>query len=306
LPTLLAASLACTLLVFILLLLHHQRARASMSRIGAPPGTPDGSPLQTIDSQQTLKPSGTAMEAQPGKPNREVSANDSLCTALVVPKGKRMVCLVEARLYQERQDIEFKITSSLSRGCKPLMLVRVSETEQSDPKIVLEQLPDGDAERGSVFASVSTTNLWEERMDSEAVFTFLDASGSVYGRFTRTAPDSYDLIAESQESDIPTLTFFGDLRDHSIRVETGSENKLVATVEPCRRSTLRASYQVSIEAGVDAGLVLLGLLTIDKSERLSPPMDSTILGPGAGTSLLFSSFLGDPAENLTELDATRD
>jgi len=267
--------------------------------------------IPSDDGQQTLKPSSESQNVQGKKSDEEYSASQSLCTALVVPKGKRMVCLVEARLHKQKQTTEFAITSSLSRGCKPLMLVRVCEEQDPKPKIVLEQLPDGEQEKGEVFATVSTASLWAELFDSDTVFPLFDGSDSLFGHLRKTASDSYDLIAEMQGDESPVLTFFGDFSDHSIRVENTIDSRLVATVEACRSSAARDSYQVSIEAGVDAGLVLLGLLTIDKNECLPPSMDIAEQ-IGTSTSYLFRSFLGDPAgdelaqddpaEDLAELD----
>jgi len=308
LPTLIASSVASTLLVFILLLCHHQRYRdwIVVPKNVADPAAEgeDGGDIPTAASVETLKPSNVSPRPGLGRSDQE-RAEAILCTSLVVPKGKRMVCLVESRLRREPQDTEFRITSSQSRGCKPLMLVRVQEVQDTDtPKIVLEQLPDSEDESGEVFASVSTADLWEDESNHQVEFTFFDASGEVFGQFGKTSSDTYNL-ARVQDDSEPCLAFFGDFREHSVRVESCHDSRLVATVEACRRSNLRDMYQVSIEPNADAGLVLLGLLTIDKNEGYTHAMDRTG-GFVATSTLLFGSFLGNPAENLTELDATRD
>uniref|UniRef100_A0A7S4WFE3 Uncharacterized protein n=1 Tax=Alexandrium monilatum TaxID=311494 RepID=A0A7S4WFE3_9DINO len=196
-------------------------------------------------------------EAPPGIEGQLASKDlFQLCESLVVPDRKRLVCRIPRMLRRERQSIAFDITSAPSRGQRPLMRVRAAETDgsASRPRILIEHPKDGDPLAVVATDDLYTTGLAEE----ERALSVLSASQFCFGAIQRRSREY--LLTRTDGS---FIKFSGHFRRHDVHVRYGG--RTIANVEPVDDG----AYQVSIESGVDAGLVLLGLLAIDKSE--TPP-----------------------------------
>lgn len=280
-PTLMVAGLTCTLLVFVVLgvhqCYHNQLVSGRQQPDEVPPLPRVGARVlgdSAVGSQQTLPPMG--LPAASESPGAVAGEECILCAAVVVPPGKRLVCLVERRLLRAKQDVEFTITSSASRGRASLMRARALELQASAPELRLEQL------NGELLGSVSTAPLWELGPDDsagEVPLGFCNASGELLcilqKRTAARGGPTYELISASSKALV--FRFSGDFQLPSIQVDRGP-GKPVATVEPSGEAEGGSAYQVTLEASVDAGLVLLGLLAIEKCE-VRPPRER-LLGEG--------------------------
>jgi len=236
----------------------HQEQKSSNEQVhgnstadAANSGAATGETLPSMEKRQTYPP------------------QFQLCDSLVVPAGKRLVCRVECRLHRERQNLEFDITSSPSRGQKPLLQVQAAETtawHASRPRVFIAG-PEYHKEGGPL-AILSTEDLYKAHLSNEERrLSVLGCSGIFFGTIRKSGSD-YLLIRD----DSSFITFAGRFREHDVRVLHG--DRVVAIVE----AVDAGSYQVSIESGVDAGLVLLGLLAIDKCEQPPVELDSDSTG----------------------------
>jgi len=264
LPTLLIAGLSCTMLILIALIIH-QRLVQQVPGIA-------GRRLETAMTRSLSNtPVGSARQVGAVSSSRNLKASESvLMEELVVPPGKRMVCLLERRLYNEPQELVFDITSGHHRGRSPLMKVRVSETTKDRcPNVGLEYLS------GESLTFFTTQELWEERPNSElgrqVSVALYGPSGAIFGQICRVPTERgvmYQVFKDHMRIDSPLYTFSGDFATHSIRVtECGPLGRLVASCEPSQAGDDEDVMQVKIEPLMDAGIVLLGLLAIDKIQR---------------------------------------
>jgi len=149
--------------------------------------------------------------------------------------------------------LQFDVTSSASRGRRPLVRVRSRETGDAarTPGLCIERLQDGEA-----LAAVSTEDLYRPGLGAgQARFRLSRPEGGPPGEIVRHG-GNYVLLLGGEE----LLRFSGDFQAGDVRVSSGGRD--VASAQAAG-----GAYQLSIESGVDAGLVLLGLLTVDKCER---------------------------------------
>merc|ERR1719253_391840 len=106
-------------------------------------------------------------------------------------------------------------------------------------------------------AYVTTMDLYDNTLDEEQKgYRLHDATGEAYGTIQKRDAE-YRILCANQVS----ILYSGDFQTHHIRVLCGGQ--IIASSEPADKG----AYQVSIEANVDAGLLLLGFLMIDKCER---------------------------------------
>mmetsp|Transcript_57662 Transcript_57662/g.134308 ORF Transcript_57662/g.134308 Transcript_57662/m.134308 type:complete len:388 (+) Transcript_57662:124-1287(+) len=191
---------------------------------------------------------------------------------LVVPSGKRLKCHVQCGLHRARQNVDFQITSPPNKGQQPLLQVRVKELHEfrGSPRITLQHV--GTDEQ---VAAASTGSLHEHGLsEGNCIVNILNPAGETLALIKKESDDTYSLIRSSGNC----LTFRGRLRAHNINVM--HEDLPVAKVEPVGAGD--GAYRVVIEEQVDAGLVLIGLLAIDKCERL-PPDGGHIWYPEVGS-----------------------
>lgn len=77
------------------------------------------------------------------------------------------------------------------------------------------------------------------------------------------------------------LLFDGDFREHRVRIfDVRQNNAMIAHAEPCRTDFEPDGcfYQARVAAGVDVGIILAGLLSIDAMEENSRPFHPTLRG----------------------------
>jgi len=174
-----------------------------------------------------------------------------LCPLLVVPVNTRLACVVQNLCHNRQQDLTFDVRGLLSRGGLPLFQIRVAEVGAPVPGIHLETLNDR-----VQLAFLSTAELWlggdRPRMN------FFRASGVPFGSFQKAENGWYRVMYADEE----ILWFTGSFSEHQIQV-IDRDGVTVATVSQQTSS----EYRVYVQARTDAGLVILGLLAIDKCEQ---------------------------------------
>lgn len=173
----------------------------------------------------------------------------TLCESLVVPETKRLVCDIPNQVRSHKQDVQFNITSKASRGAMPLVRVQIMETAANLSIILLQQSKADDS-----IASASTAELHSGALNP--VLNILRPSGTYYAACQKKGRDY--VISRTSKT---LLTFQGDFRNHNVNV-LNSDNECISVVQQLSP----ASYQVQVEESVDASLVLMGLLCIDKCE----------------------------------------
>jgi len=173
-----------------------------------------------------------------------------LCPLLVVPDGTRLGCVVQNDVCRMKQELSFDVSAVPARGGAPLFRARVSELSAEGPAIYVETLGGRDQ-----LAYLSTEDLW--RNASLPVLGISRPWGLPYGTMQKGANGEY-VVVRGQS---PLLTFVGDYLSHSIQVMVPSGHTIATTLQ-----TSPEEYQVHMQARTDAGLVILGLLAIDKCE----------------------------------------
>lgn len=173
-----------------------------------------------------------------------------LCPLLVVPDGTRLGCVVQNDVCRQRQELSFDVSAVSGRGGAPLFRARVSELGQDGPAIFIETLGGRDQ-----LAYLSTEDLW--RKSKCPVMGISRPWGLPYGTMQKGENGEY-VVVRGQS---PLLTFAGDYGSHSIKVMVPSGHTIATTLQ-----TSPEEYQVHMQARTDAGLVILGLLAIDKCE----------------------------------------
>lgn len=177
-----------------------------------------------------------------------------LCSGLIVPAGKRLMCRVPTRLNKTKQTLDFEISGTPHRGGLPILRARAVEEEDTAPRIQLEQLGD----RRSL-GSVSTEELYGagSGLNGEPHFHLSSPGIHFYGALGKRDFGTYELVGADQI----LYRFTGNFLSHSIEV-LKQDGALAARAEPVDSS----EYQVMVENGHDAGLLLLCFLAIDKAE----------------------------------------
>lgn len=175
-----------------------------------------------------------------------------LCPLLVVPERTRLACLVQNDVCRRKQDLSFDIRSVPSREGAPLFRIRVAEHETMGAGIYVETLSGREQ-----LAFLSTEALWQN--SEHPVLEITRPTGVSYGSIEKGQNGEYFIIGKRGEK---LLTFEGDFQSHSIQVISPGGTVVAATLP---ESSLE-EYQAHIQARTDAGLVILGLLAIDKCE----------------------------------------
>lgn len=177
-----------------------------------------------------------------------------LCSGLIVPPGKRLMCRVPTRLNKTKQTLDFEISGTPHRGGLPILRARAVEEEDTAPRIQLEQLGDR-----RPLGSVSTEELYGvgSGLNGEPHFHLSSPGIHFYGALGKRDFGTYELVGADQI----LYRFTGNFLSHSIEV-LKQDGALAARAEPVDSS----EYQVMVENGHDAGLLLLCFLAIDKAE----------------------------------------
>lgn len=202
---------------------------------------PESSPAAPPASAQSMPPTG---------------AQGSLCPSLVVPSGAEFVFAVREAITRFRQDLTFNIVDL--KGT-PLSRVVIAETgtNQKEPSIFLQTMLK------MPLASVNTSECYAG--ESNGPLTICRSNGLVFGRLQKEIKQS-DRYVIKHRAGRPLLTFHGDFKEKAVNVMS-STGQLVGATEKCVLDFDAAPhYQVRVAPNTDAGLVICGLLAIDKLE----------------------------------------
>jgi len=219
--------------------------------------------------------------AQPGEvPETSASLQEArqlehLCPSLVVPSGMEFVFAVKEVVTTARQQTAFGIVDVKGQTLKHVIIAEIpAPGARFVPKcgIHIQTLT------GAPLCSVLTTSVHERSGHFPEICR---PNGEVFCQVVRDGPVNlgrYTLIHKTGQR---LLTFHGDFREKATNV-VNTSGRLVCATERCIIDFDSAPYyQVRVAPHVDAGLVLCGLLAIDKMEG-SAAGDHQ--GAGAGSS----------------------
>jgi hypothetical protein len=188
-----------------------------------------------------------------------------LCPQLIVPDGTRLKCVLQEAVCRRRQELTFNINGIAAHGGAPLFQIRVVEraVTAGNCGIFVETL--GGKEQ---FAFLSTQEMWADEGDLTPKFGIMRPGGLPYASMQKSPQGEY-VVRCGQEN---MMTFSGDFLTHDIQVR-GALGQTVGLVG----NSSGGEYEVQVNPRSDAGLVVLGLLAIDKCERASssPPVSAS-------------------------------
>lgn len=202
--------------------------------------------------KETKKASASSnLDSSGGSHESRGEPRGTLCPSLVVPTGMDFVFAVPLVISQPRQEIDFNIVDTKGG---PLCHVVVSER----------------GERNSPYCGIFLQAL--SRMPLAVVYTehmhvgtgpvsFCRPEGNLYGILKHDGMDSYTLKLTSGKN---LLEFRGDFCGKVISVNNAF-GECICVTERCVVNSA-PHYKVRISPSVDAGLVICGLLAIDKLE----------------------------------------
>jgi len=143
------------------------------------------------------------------------------------------------------------IVSSLATS-HPLFRARVAENTDSSG-IYLESIAGTES-----FGSVLTEAVWTSTSGGKPALLLSQASGQAYATIKQGYQGNYEVM-----HGVTVLAIFsGDFRRHDVQV-CDRDGQTMAWVSQARED----KYQVVVFPRVDAGLIILSLLAIDKIER---------------------------------------
>lgn len=183
------------------------------------------------------------------------AAPQHLCPSLVVPSGMELIFAVREVMRCERQQLSFCIVSLQGQ---PLSHVIVNERGRTCgiQLQMLDQRP---------LATVHTKPVYDYPPGPPEVHR---PSGEVYCTISKLAggEGGQHVYALQRPSGQRVLTIRGSFHDKCMQV-VNSAGRLVCDTERCTVDfDSLPHYQVRVAPGVDAGLVLCGLLAVDKVE----------------------------------------
>lgn len=200
------------------------------------------------------KPKQTEKTAKREDVSKDSKAADHLCPSLVVPSGMEFVFAVREELSSMRQELNFNIVD-----LKGAPLSRVVVSEKGDINTAgcgiflqtLTRMPLAMVDMRAVHEKSSRTPL------------ICRPNGEVFGQLKHDESGRYMLKNKAGKG---LLIFHGDFAEKAVNV-MNTVGKLVCATERCVVDfDSSPHYQVRIAPYVDAGLVICGLLTIDKLE----------------------------------------
>ncbi|CAK0821034.1 unnamed protein product [Prorocentrum cordatum] len=198
--------------------------------------------------------SNSLAAASEGSLMRGDRAAAALCAELVVPDGCTLHCGVPEAVCHKRQNTVVSVHSLTVPGGTSLFQARLAECDLADVSgvgIHLETLGGG-----KKFAFLSTQAIWAAPRDRHCEMEIVKASGAKFATIMKTKSGVYT-IARGADT---LIVFRGNFAKHDVQVYS-SLGQRVAKVGPGD-----GMYEVVVYTSVDAGLVILGLLAIDKME----------------------------------------
>jgi len=219
-----------------------RRARSSRSGFSGPPPSLLTSPV------------GSPSYRKASSSDKTLPRTRWLCPSLVVPSGMELVFAVSEVVSADKQQIAFHIVDLQGQ---PLSRVVIDEFG-SRCGIFLHSLDD------RPLAWVRTAHLYEKGGGLPEICW---PSGEVYGTIAKEDPVPHKRYMLRDTSGQRLLTFNGNFQEKAINVVNAS-GRLVCDTERCAAPRGDAPYyQVRVAPSVDAGLILCGLLAIDKLRR---------------------------------------
>lgn len=189
-----------------------------------------------------------------------------LCPQLTVPVGTELHCVLPSLMSGAKQNLIVPVCSIAERGSKPLFQARVVEADgdQEGPHraAISLETPGGEGR----LAFVSTREVWARTAGREPAMEMMRASGAKFGTIKKNETGGYTITGEKET----VAVYCGHAMKHDMRV-TDSCGATLAEVIPGRSSD---TYDVVVYPNVDAGLVVLGILAIEKKERVESSLGS--------------------------------
>mmetsp|Transcript_33046 Transcript_33046/g.58753 ORF Transcript_33046/g.58753 Transcript_33046/m.58753 type:complete len:471 (-) Transcript_33046:93-1505(-) len=234
--------------------------RAKASSRGSPPSQSRAQPHQGSTDMLESRP-GTAA-SRPGSNLSLVSQTSPgapgmpLCPSLIIPDGTRLACVIQNDLRRTKQSLAFDVRSVVSRGGASLFRIHVNELNDQTPGVSVETL-DGSEQ----LAFLSTEHLWVESSTSShaPLLSIYRPKGALYGTVQKNSNGDYQVL-RGQTS---LMTISGDFAQHKIEITAASGRAVAAT-----QQTSPEEYMVNVQSRIDAGLVVLALLGVDKCEAM--------------------------------------
>jgi hypothetical protein len=219
------------------------------------PGVPGSDVVSTSTSRMSSGTRSSMYGAVPAGPSRPTPAA-WLCPQLMVPSGSQLHCAMRSTVSCARQELVVQVCSGAELGSAPLFEVRVADggPEGSSEAGIFLQTPGGEGQ----LASLSTREVWARPAGREPELEIMKASGKRFGTLTKSPTGSY-IIA----SKFGTVAFFDD---HFVAPRSQVQDGFGATLAEVI-STSEGIYNVTVNPNIDAGLIVLGLLAIDKMKR---------------------------------------
>jgi len=181
---------------------------------------------------------------------------NTLCPQLVVPENCTLQCALPSIVCRKRQNLIVSIHSLAAPGGTCPFHARLAEGDGPGfpgAGIHLEML-GGEEE----FAFLSTEDVWASQGSREPEMEIARIPGARFATIRRTDPATYTMARGAGT----LLVFSGRFARHELHVSSASGHT-VARVTP---GSAEGMYEVVVYTNTDAGLIILGLLAIDKAE----------------------------------------
>mmetsp|Transcript_3691 Transcript_3691/g.9351 ORF Transcript_3691/g.9351 Transcript_3691/m.9351 type:complete len:376 (-) Transcript_3691:173-1300(-) len=178
-----------------------------------------------------------------------------LCPQLVVPATSNLRVLLPELACRIRQDAVLNVCSVPALGGRPLFRARIAEcapTPDDGCGVFLETLC-GEHH----FAFASTSELWDGPSTASPIVPILRSNGLQFATLQKSHTGDYNVMCG-----LGILAVFsGDFLAHEAQVTSG-QGQVMAQV----RSGPDGGYEVTTSPNIDSGMIILGLLLIDKCE----------------------------------------
>jgi len=186
-----------------------------------------------------------------------------------VPSGTEFVFAVQEAITPDRQELSFNIVDL--KGT-PLSKVVLSESRSTPtPKILVQTMNN---------APLCSVDTCEWHQGTNEPISICRANGALFGRIQKEPSSGRYVIRHRGGRKL--LTFHGDFHEKAVNVMSSVTGQLVGASEKCVVDFNSAShYQVRVAPNTDAGLVICGLLSIDKLEGSRSTQGSTRSPPGS-------------------------
>mmetsp|Transcript_71323 Transcript_71323/g.185980 ORF Transcript_71323/g.185980 Transcript_71323/m.185980 type:complete len:363 (+) Transcript_71323:78-1166(+) len=206
-----------------------------------------------LSSGYECQSDATITDREEGQPSQTLVP---LCPQLMVPASSNLRVVVPELACRRRQDTLINICSVPSLGGSPLFRARVSEGERAAPGargIYLETL-EGDQQ----FAWVSTEELWSSPGGTAPKLLIMRPDGLQFATMKKNNRGDYVVMCG-----LDVLAVFSAVSQAREARAVSGQGRLLAQIQ----RGVQGFCEVTTSPDIDAGLIILGLLAIDKCER---------------------------------------